>query len=115
MLWGNLSTTGRGQMNFRSVEFEVLLPGDYNRDNYVNAADYTVWRNSIGTNRAAADGDENGTVNSADYLFWKRRYGNLGPLVFDFGAAAPEPGLLAMLVAISPAIVTMRRRRGSPS
>lgn len=110
LLWGNVSTSGRGQMNFCSVAFEVLLPGDYNRDNYVDTADYTVWRNSAGTNFAAADGDGNGIVNTADFSFWKRRFGDYGPLVFELGAAAPEPGLLALLLALAPASAFIRRR-----
>ena len=78
MLWGNLSTTGRGRMNFHDVAFQLLLPGDYNRDNVVDAADYTVWRSSVGSNLAAADGDENGKIDTADYVFWKNRFGDSG-------------------------------------
>lgn len=54
------------------------LPGDYNLDGHVNAADYTVWRN---TSRNAifpflgADGNGNGIIDAADYLIWKTNYG----------------------------------------
>ncbi|MGI9455220.1 MAG: dockerin type I domain-containing protein [Aeoliella sp.] len=50
--------------------------GDYNGDENVNAADFVVWRNTLGsTTDLRADGDGNGTVEADDYLFWKARYG----------------------------------------
>jgi Dockerin type I domain len=118
MLWGNLSAGGRGgQKNFHRVEFEILLPGDYNRNGLVDAADYTVWRNSLGTNRAAADGDGNGTVAAADYAFWKNRYGNRSVLVFGAGSgiSTPEPsGIMLPLVGLSGLFALVRRRASSP-
>lgn len=49
---------------------------DYNSDGNVNAADYTVWRDTLGsTTDLRADGDENGTVEAADYEFWRTRFG----------------------------------------
>jgi beta-glucanase (GH16 family) len=45
------------------------LVGDYNHDATVDAADYTVWRDSVGQSGIglAADGSGNGTVDSGDY------------------------------------------------
>lgn len=55
------------------------LLGDYNRDSIVNAADYTVWRNSLWqtdlTGYSGADGDGNGNITWADYEVWKAHYG----------------------------------------
>ena len=51
--------------------------GDYNKDSIVNAADYTVWRNTLGLmSDLRADGDKNGTIQQADYDYWKARFGN---------------------------------------
>ena len=36
------------------IENTVGLPGDYNRDGAVDAADYVVWRNSLGNSHCAA-------------------------------------------------------------
>ncbi len=49
------------------------LPGDYNFDNRVDAADYTVWRDSLGATGLglAADGNRDGVVNQADYHIWR--------------------------------------------
>ena len=52
-------------------------PGDYNHDGAVNAADYTVWRNSSGQNGPGLDADGNGDthVDAADYSLWKMHFG----------------------------------------
>ncbi|MCA9190049.1 MAG: hypothetical protein KDA99_30700, partial [Planctomycetales bacterium] len=48
------------------------LPGDYNRNGRVDAADYTVWKdNFFSTVYLDADGNGDGTVNAADYTVWK--------------------------------------------
>ena len=52
--------------------------GDYNQDTVVNAADYTVWRDTDGSmSDLRADGDGSGTVDQGDYTFWKDRFGNV--------------------------------------
>jgi hypothetical protein len=54
------------------------LPGDYNGDLVVDAADYTSWRDSLGgsvDSFQGADGNGDGTVDAADYKLWKRQFG----------------------------------------
>ncbi len=52
------------------------LPGDYNFNHVVDAADYLVWRITAGlSNDLRADGDGNGSVQPADYYFWRTRFG----------------------------------------
>lgn len=79
--------------------------GDYNGDGVVDAADYTVWRDTSGMTGVglAADGDRDGDVDAADYQVWLDTYGQV---VTTSGASAsgsstPEPGalMLAMLAA----------------
>jgi O-glycosyl hydrolase/regulation of enolase protein 1 (concanavalin A-like superfamily) len=82
-----------------TVTFSSLPLGDYNQDGTVNAADYTVWRNSLGANVAAfagADGSGNGVVDQADYEVWKA----------NFGAVATGAGGAAFAVASSNAEVS---------
>jgi predicted outer membrane repeat protein len=59
------------------------LPGDYNQNGIVDTADYTVWRNALGTRDipafAAADGSGNGIVDQADYSVWKSHFGDTLP------------------------------------
>jgi len=98
--WGNLGRD-RGRMNFHEVAFQVLLPGDYNRDGRVDGGDYVTWRNHLGTAFAAADGNGNGTVNAADYGIWKNQYG--AAIVQGSGVGGvttvPEPTLAALWTA----------------
>ena len=54
------------------------LPGDYNGDLIVNAADYTVWRNTLGSSVArfaGADGDGDQVIGGGDYDVWKSHFG----------------------------------------
>jgi hypothetical protein len=91
----------------------AVLPGDYNDDGVVNAADYVTWRNTLGQTVAAgsgADGDGDGMIDQDDYTLWRTKFGSsLGS-----GAAAtnavPEPTALVSLV-ISLAIIMQNRRR----
>ncbi|TWU00574.1 Rhamnogalacturonan endolyase YesW precursor [Botrimarina colliarenosi] len=56
------------------------LKGDYNRDGAVNAADYSVWRDSLGSEmNLAADGNHNGVVDAADHAVWAANYGATSP------------------------------------
>ena len=54
------------------------LPGDYNNDGEVNAADYTVWRDTLSQTGIdlPADGSGNGMVSQSDYDLWQARFGN---------------------------------------
>lgn len=50
--------------------------GDYNLDDEVNAADYTVWRDSLGaTGSQAADGNLDGSVDEKDFQVWQTQFG----------------------------------------
>jgi beta-glucanase (GH16 family) len=91
------------------------LVGDYNGDGVVNAADYTVWRDSLGQTGIgmAADGSGNGTVDQADYEVWKEKFGAAGGASSSdpFGATSvPEPATL-WLVGIVVSFHFQRRRR----
>jgi PEP-CTERM motif len=75
--------------------------GDYNSNNIVDAADYTVWRDHLGQAFTLPNRDTNnsGNVNQQDYTFWKGRFGAISGAGALSGGAVPEPatGLLALL------------------
>lgn len=53
--------------------------GDYNSDGTVNAADYTVWRDTLNsTTDLRADGNGDHVVNEADFGVWKGNFGATG-------------------------------------
>jgi hypothetical protein len=73
--------------------------GDYNHDGTVNAADYTVWRNSLGTSGPDADGNHNGMVDTGDYLVWKNAFGmGSGSGSAIMPGAVPEPTTLSLIL-----------------
>lgn len=87
---------------------EIHLPGDYNLDGDVDAADYNIWQTDFGSNtQLAADGSENNIVDAADYVVWRE---NLGTSIA--GAAAllsvPEPAT-AVLLVIAAVPLTLRK------
>jgi hypothetical protein len=72
------------------------LPGDYNRSGIIDAADYVVWRKTVGSsvrNFTAADGDGNGVVDEGDHAVWRANFGQPLPMVGagSLVAAAPAP------------------------
>jgi hypothetical protein len=81
-----------------------LLDGDFNGDGTVDAADYTVWRDNLGSNNVwAADADLNGTVDAGDYAIWRANFGASIPPGSLASGAVPEPaawGLLAVGLAL---------------
>ena len=97
----------------RSLEIfdDVLpagVPGDYNNDNKVNAADYTVWRDHLNTSFQLPNevsGVTPGMVTAQDYTEWKNRFGNMGAgggaESASFGREVPEPSSLTYFVAAS--------------
>jgi len=96
------------------VELNVPTPqnGDYNGDGTVNAADYTVWRNTLGTNaNLSADGNGNRMIDAGDYDEWRNRYGNvLGSGAAELFNAVPEPSFTLLLLAASVGLAACRRR-----
>jgi hypothetical protein len=93
------------------------LLGDFDGDGIVDAADYTVWKDSFGmtgsglaADTAGANGLPDGTVDVIDYLYWKANYGLHWnhTLLIEAGAGSqassvPEPNgfrLLTMWIGI---------------
>jgi hypothetical protein len=57
----------------------AAIAGDYNTDGAVDAADYAVWRKTLGsTSDLRADGNGNGSVDPADLTVWKAHFGESG-------------------------------------
>jgi hypothetical protein len=82
---GNVTSTNLKTLSYTGFETGPIvitppeLPGDYNRDGAVDAADYTVWRKMLGTGvlqaYAGADGSGNYTIGSEDHGLWGVNFG----------------------------------------
>ncbi len=80
--------------------------GDANFDGRVNAADYTVWRNSLGRTGAglAADFNIDGRVDMTDFQIWKANFPR------TTGSAAPEPAEWLLLITAGMFTLSCLRR-----
>ncbi len=83
------SLRGGGYTYLRAVPPSSGPTGDYNGNGFVDAADYTVWRDTFGQTASpqgsGADGNSNGMIDEEDYDFWKLNFGNP---VFAAGSAS---------------------------
>jgi hypothetical protein len=104
--WGSAGAGG-----FSYLRAEPPGPtGDYNGNHIVDAADYTVWRDTFGqmvANGTGADGNGDGTINTGDYDFWKMKFGNPAGAGSGAAIAAPEPTSLALLALGSLALAVL--------
>lgn len=74
----------------------VTLTGDYNGDGVVNAADYTVWRDSDGSELLlAADGNGDNVIDADDLTVWSNNFGATLPAA---SSAIPEAATGTLLL-----------------
>jgi T5SS/PEP-CTERM-associated repeat protein len=86
--------------------------GDYNHDGVVDAADYAVWRDSLGQSGLglAADGDGNHVIDLNDFNIWKTNFGQTAGSAAATTDAAPEPTTCILLFAASICLFGWRNR-----
>jgi hypothetical protein len=85
-----------------STALTAAIPGDFNHDGHVDAADYTIWRSGLG-----------GAYTQADYTIWKSHFGQSAGAASASATAVPEPATLAVLAlaATSLSLIPVRRLR----
>jgi hypothetical protein len=92
------------------------LQGDYNGDGFVDAVDYTVWRNNLGAGDESSindNGDGMNGVDANDYTLWKSQYGEGVPPGSGAGGLAPVPeptSVLLLLAGVVGALACGRRK-----
>ncbi len=93
----------------RIVDNDVHVPGDYNTNGVADAADYVIWRATLGsTTDLHADGSgptpgvPNGVVDQFDYTFWRANFGSVGGAGSGegTGAVSSASGALAAASAL---------------
>jgi hypothetical protein len=89
MQFGTSNGTMRGAFELRNIRTNSAdrLPGDFNSDGAVNAADYVMWRNRYPS-----------VYSQADLTNWRANFGGSGSVV-GVGAGVPEPGCLGVWIA----------------
>jgi hypothetical protein len=115
---------GTGTFNGDARAFVLIptarSPGDYNNNGTVDAADYVVWRKTLGDtgDSLPADGTgpggvPDGMVDDLDYDFWRANFGNSsvsGAGSIQTAPIVPEPVTLVMLFVLAVGGCLRRRR-----
>jgi hypothetical protein len=104
--WASFTDGSQGVLVSDAV---AHVPGDFNNDGTVDAADYVVWRKGLGT-----------TYTQNDYGVWRSHFGSsLGtgsgaalPSAESLSAAVPEPATI-ILITLAAAGWCLRRRRAA--
>lgn len=92
------------------IEYSLPFTGDYNHNGIVDAADFTVWRDSLGSStNLVADGDGDGTIGAGDYNVWEMHFGEHSGSGATGAAAAAEPGTLLLFAAALFVLAPARR------
>ena len=89
----------------------VGVPGDYNNDGTVNAADYVVFRNSEGMVVDFPNRDPallGMVVGQGDYTYWKDRFGDMSGS--GSASAVPEPSSMMLTLLVGVSMLAARRR-----
>ncbi|TWT86306.1 hypothetical protein Mal64_38460 [Pseudobythopirellula maris] len=110
--WRVLQTTGA-----LSLVVDTGLTGDFNADGAVDAADFTVWRDTLNqtgpAGLLAADGNLDGVVDGGDWVVWRDHYGDT---LTSPAAGVPEPAgaAIALLAGCLGAAARRPRRLRRP-
>ncbi|MEM7315629.1 MAG: ASPIC/UnbV domain-containing protein, partial [Planctomycetota bacterium] len=75
------------------LETDQAEAADFNGNGVVDAADFTVWRDLLGSTSSVADADGNGLVGMEDFYIWRTQFGRVVPPL-----TIPEPNTSGLLL-----------------
>jgi hypothetical protein len=112
----NLGTISDSIVVNAIVRSNLVQTADYNGNGAVDAADYVLWRETLGsTTLLDADGNTNGVIDAGDYDVWRANFGTVfgaGSGALQNAAQVPEPSSLGLVLAGS--LFAARRRAREP-
>jgi len=85
------------------------LPGDFNKDGFVNGADFTKWKGDFGPNNTGSDANGDGHSDGEDFLIWQRNFGR--PPATPVADAVPEPTSACLAIASALVLGGLSQRR----
>lgn len=110
------STQGGAYIGLDNAAVEILaagsIPGDYNNNGTVEAADYVVWRDQLGTSAVLPNDPIGGTIGPAQFNQWRTHFNQSAAAGVIVGSAVPEPtsGLLSGAAVLSLAMRNRQRK-----
>jgi hypothetical protein len=114
-LYAMSTNQGIQAFTFKLSPAAAGVAGDYNHNGVVDAADYVVWRSTLGQTAtpagSGADGDGDGTIGPGDFNFWRARFGNISGSGALTGTSVPEPTSLSLCLIFCSAVSFIARRR----
>jgi sulfatase modifying factor 1 len=109
-------TNESNNLGFRVATVQVS--SDFNGNGIVDAADYTVWRDTLGRYvpiGTGGDANLNGMIDPGDYAVWAMHFGQNSASGAG-SAAVPEPSglilILSTVVVLTPNVARFARPRG---
>ncbi|MCA9235280.1 MAG: hypothetical protein KDA44_07400 [Planctomycetales bacterium] len=111
MLFQNEYSVVRHALSFNLAPAGGLMPGDFNHDSRVDAADLTMWSGAFGATDA---GDANGDneSNGADFLLWQSHY--TPAVALPTTGQLAEPATAKLLAAVIAVLSLLRRGMATP-
>lgn len=108
-----ITAGGNNAASLYGIELNVPAPalGDYDGDGSATAADYTVWRDTLGmTENLSADGNGNRVIDEGDFEQWQTRFMEAAANGVAASISVPETSV-TVLLAIGLLPLAHRRRR----
>jgi len=93
-----------------SSDAAATIPGDYNGNGAVDAADYIVWRENEGTNNVLLNDPIGGAIGQAQFDQWRAHFGQTAGsgAIANASVAVPEPATL-LLISLAAFCVLLNR------
>ncbi len=102
---GANGATAAGAKVYR-VRYVNPIAGDYDIDGDIDQNDYTVWKETYGSNLLlGADGNRDGVVNAADYTVWRDAFDALNAPIATAVAASPSITSIETIDPSGPSVV----------
>jgi hypothetical protein len=110
-----VNNDGLGRFNYMLILQHSLIPGDFDVNGVVNAADFAAWRKDFGNwaHMSGADGNHNGFVDASDYVVWRKAMSLAGGAASSSSVeslAVPEPHAALLMVAAVLSVCGLRVR-----
>lgn len=116
LLFGGLvpfsTHSGRDTPKPQLVLTTSILAGDFNDNGFVDAADYTLWRDNVGAPAGTLANDSvGGSIGPLQYDLWRTHFGQNAVRSFFVSVtnAIPEPATMLLILPSALAFLYLRR------